>query len=205
MNSTTNCHIIKPLINHTLCPTLLVILRPTNTKKKHTYPQPHICGPTEFHKFKIFFPSRRTKHPWWGHIQPVVRAIEASHAAWNDEFRRNHLSHIWRSSILSHREDLFNINTPVINIRIVVNCKQVQKIIKIITKYMQNFSKVRHTYVTKGTWAFIYEYVFYRWSSGTRIYFIFSYQYSLCSGIWCVGPSCTSLSFQFRPEILPCC
>ena len=35
-------------------------------------------------------------HCWWGNINPVVRAIEVSHAAWKDEFRRIPRSHSWR-------------------------------------------------------------------------------------------------------------
>ena len=37
-----------------------------------------------------FVPLNKDQHPWWGHIKPVVvRAIEVSHTACKDEFRRN--------------------------------------------------------------------------------------------------------------------
>ena len=38
---------------------------------------------------------------WWGHVKPVVRAIEVFHAACKDEFvRRNLRSHSWRLFII---------------------------------------------------------------------------------------------------------
>ena len=57
---------------------------------------------------KLFFPLKDNKHPWWGHIQPVlvVRAIEVSQAARKKnvikhiEFRRHPRAHSWRFLIL---------------------------------------------------------------------------------------------------------
>ena len=45
--------------------------------------------PTEIHSCQSLFPSRQTKHPWKGHIKPVARGIEVSHAACKDDFRRS--------------------------------------------------------------------------------------------------------------------
>ena len=42
------------------------------------------------------------KRSWWGYIKPVVRAIEVSHAACKDYFRRNPRCHSWRLFILKY-------------------------------------------------------------------------------------------------------
>ena len=47
---------------------------------------------------RIVIPLNKDKHSSWGHIKPVVRAIEVSRAACNDEFRRNPRSHSSRFS-----------------------------------------------------------------------------------------------------------
>ena len=75
---------------------LIIIWRPTNTIRWRTYPQPHIYILTGFHSCQILFPSVRTEHLSWDNMIPVVRAIEVSHAACKDEFRRNLRPRSWR-------------------------------------------------------------------------------------------------------------
>ena len=80
------------------CPLILLLiqLRPTKLNKvayisTATYLYTHWVP-----RMADFVPLNKDYHPRWGHIKPVVRAIEVSHAACKDEFRRNPRSHSWR-------------------------------------------------------------------------------------------------------------
>ena len=63
----------------------------------HSHTFIHLPSPTAVR----FCPPEWGLHSWWGHIKPVVRAIEISRAGSKDEFRWNPRSHhSWRFFII---------------------------------------------------------------------------------------------------------